>query len=152
MGIVYKRRISTEVSLSESYLKNRIPSQPYGQIGQEINWFQKTYHSKPKVFIRYDRMAFSGIEDPQLRITFDTNLRWRSTDLDLRLGDFGQPILQDDRILMEIKMPGSCPLWLSAMLAEANIYPTSFSKYGTCYSEHIVKNSNHNYKEDIYCA
>ena len=33
MGIVYKRRISTEASLSESYLKNRIPSQPYGQIG-----------------------------------------------------------------------------------------------------------------------
>ena len=104
------------------------------------------YGAKPKVFIAYDRLAFAGIDDPELRITFDTNLRWRDTALDLRLGDYGAPITDPGMILMEIKLPGVCPLWLSQLLSRAEVFPTSFSKYGYCYQHHILP------KEGRICA
>ena len=91
-GVVYKRRITTGIQNVEPFLSGELPSENFGQIGREIGYFQSFYHTVPKVFIGYDRLAFAGIDDPQLRITFDTNLRWRDTDVDLRLGDHGAPI------------------------------------------------------------
>lgn len=38
---------------------------------------------------------------------------------------------------MEIKLPGVMPLWLSHLLAQNEVYPASFSKYGACYCEHL---------------
>ena len=35
--------------------------------------------------------------------------------------------------LMEIKTPGSIPLWLCRLLSQYQVYPVSFSKYGTEY-------------------
>lgn len=144
-GVVYKRRITTKAREAAPFLSEAGPN-AHGQIGREITWFQQLHHAKPRVFIAYDRLAFAGIDDPQLRITFDTNLRWRGTDLDLRLGDHGAPIADPDMILMEIKLPGVCPLWLSQLLARARAYPTSFSKYGYCYQHHILP------KEGRHCA
>ena len=71
-------------------------------------------------------------------MTFDTGLRWRTTALDLRGGDWGAPILPPGRILMELKIPGAAPMWLSRLLSQAEVYPTSFSKYGACYQNHIL--------------
>ena len=85
-GVVYKRRITTEAREAAPFLAGSVPN-VHGQIGQEILWFQQLYGARPRVFITYDRLAFAGIDDPELRITFDTNLRWRDTALDLRLGD-----------------------------------------------------------------
>lgn len=60
------------------------------------------------------RLIRKSLEKPvykeKLRITFDTSLRWRDTQLDLRLGDHGAPIDDPDMILMEVKIPGVCPL------------------------------------------
>lgn len=152
-GVVYKRRITTQAVRVEPFLCGLEPDRIYGQIGQEIAWFQKFHRTQPRVFIAYDRTAFAGTEDPELRITFDANMRWRETDLDLRLGDFGEPILSTDKILMEVKMPGVCPLWLSRLLSEAGVFPTSFSKYGTCYREHILNKLPDNIKKEAHhCA
>lgn len=152
-GIVYKRRIITEAYKAEPFLCGLESPKHYGQIGQEIAWFQNFYNAKPKVFIAYDRTAFAGISDTELRITFDTNMRWRDTELDLCLGEHGKPIISDDKILMEVKTPGACPLWLSRLLSEAGVFPISFSKYGTCYCEHILKNEiNKTKKEAFHCA
>jgi hypothetical protein len=40
---------------------------------------------------------------------------------------------------MEVKTLGGMPLWMTRALGENKIYPTSFSKYGTCYIDHIFK-------------
>ena len=144
-GVVYKRRITTEAREAAPFLAGSVPN-IHGQIGQEILWFQQLYGARPRVFIAYDRLAFAGIDDPELRITFDTNLRWRDTALDLRLGDYGAPITGPGMILMEIKLPGVCPLWLSQLLSRAEVFPTFFSKYGYCYQHHILP------KEGRICA
>lgn len=151
-GIVYKRRIVTDACIAEPFLYGLVPDHGYGQIGNEIAWFQQFHKTTPKVFIAYDRMAFAGKDQPELRITFDTNLRWRRDKLDLCLGDFGQPIILTDHVLMEIKIPGACPLWLCRLLSETNAFPTSFSKYGTCYLKHILKNNTQTKKEAPRCA
>ena len=150
-GVVYKRRITAPAAGAEPFLAGA-GGDTYGQIGREIQWFQSFHRTQPRVFIAYDRLAFVGKEDPALRITFDTNLRWRDTDLDLRCGDYGAPIDDADMVLMEIKIPGVCPLWLSRLLSEAEAYPTSFSKYGTCYKNHILPALQEKYKEGLHCA
>ncbi len=136
--VVYKRRISIPAELAEEYLagKSELPS--VCQIGREIEWFQMRYHAKPKVYIAYDRTSYAGTENAQLRVTFDRNIRFREYALDLRKGDFGQRILPEDTVLMEIKIPGATPLWLVRLLSSIGARPTSFSKYGTYYKNYIM--------------
>ena len=81
-------------------------------------------------------------------------MRWRDTDVDLRLGDHGAPIaLPRGDVLMEVKIPGACPLWLSRLLSEVGAYPTSFSKYGACYRGELSAGVHTaKLKEDTFCA
>ena len=152
-GVVYKRRITTGIQNVEPFLSGELPSENFGQIGREIGYFQSFYHTVPKVFIGYDRLAFAGIDDPQLRITFDTNLRWRDTDVDLRLGNHGAPIaLPCGDVLMEVKISGACPLWLCHLLSDVGAFPASFSKYGACYRDELSAGVHTNLKEDTFCA
>lgn len=136
--VVYKRRAVMPCEGAVEYLAGNTYPQHADQICREIDWFLRFYQPKPKVFIAYDRVALAGIENNELRVTFDTNLRWRDYDLDLRMGDHGEPILPADQILMEIKIPGTAPLWLSHLLSANGVFPTSFSKYGTCYRKHLT--------------
>ena len=154
-GVVYKRRITVPVSEVQPLLNGKKPLTEYGQIGREIGWFQHLHAAQPRVFIGYDRIAFAGVEDPELRITFDTNIRWRTTELDLRAGDYGAPLLPDDRVLLELKLPGVCPLWLSHALTAAGAVPVSFSKYGSCYCRYLLRQQpiqTQNLKEAYPCA
>jgi hypothetical protein len=139
-GVVYKRRVVMGAKDAVNYIDHNIQPTESGQVNHEIDWFMKSYQPKPKVFISYDREAYAGIEIPDLRITFDTNLRWRETELDLRCGNYGAPLL-DDEILMEIKIPGSVPLWLAHMLSDLKIFPGTFSKYGEYYKKNILGKS-----------
>lgn len=151
-GVVYKRRIVTEACMTDPILSCLLTDSQDGQISREIQWFQQFYRAQPKVFLGYDREALAGREEPEVRLTFDTNLRWRDRALDLTLGDQGQPLLQDDRVLMEVKLPGVCPMWLTRILSENRIYPVSFSKYGTCYQRFILPEAAKQHKEAFHIA
>ena len=137
-GIVYKRRVSMSAREATGWLAGRNPAPEDSQMTREIDWFLRSVQPKPKVFLACDRLAFRGKEDPELRITFDRNIRWREEDLDLCAGDRGEPLLEAGQVLMEIKIPGAAPLWLAHLLSEQQLFPVGFSKYGTCYKEHIL--------------
>ena len=137
-GVVYKRRTVLEAGEALDYLAGRCSPRAKDQICREIDWFLGRYHPVPQVFIAYDREALAGLEDRVLRVTFDIDLRWRDTALDLRSGDGGERITSRDQILMEIKIPGSAQVWLSRLLSENSVFPTSFSKYGVCYRENLM--------------
>ena len=137
-GIVYKRRITMASELVEKYLMGCEQLSPDTQIGKEIEYFQKMYKSKPKVYIAYDRTSYAGRENSDIRVTFDQNIRYREYALDLRRGDFGENLLPEGMVLMEIKVPGTVPLWMAKLLSELEIKPTSYSKYGTFYKDIIV--------------
>ena len=75
-------------------------------------------------------------------------------DLDLSAGSAGEPLLPPDTCLMEIKIPGTTPLWLARGLSENAIFPTHFSKYGAAYQtmQREEKPIRFNEKGEIYCA
>ena len=148
-GVVYKRRITMTDAAAESFLRGIRCSESRNQIAAELEYFQQFYKTKPKAFIAYDREAFKGNENPELRITFDTNLRYRLDRLSLREGDDGRALIDGDLILMEIKIPESCPLWLCNQLSELKIQPVSFSKYGTCYKKLILGNNHQSLKKEM---
>ena len=153
-GVVYKRRITLGQRDAVRYLSGDASAAPDSQIRRELDFFLRQNPVAPRAFIGYDRTALRGTDDPELRITFDTNLRWRDTDVDLRLGDHGAPIaLPCGDVLMEVKIPGTCPLWLSHLLSDAQAFPTSFSKYGACYRDELSAGVHMtNLKEDTFCA
>ena len=136
-GVVYKRRVTMTAAEAADWLRGGKPP-VQSQISREIDWFMRFYHPTPAVYIAYDREAYAGVENGELRITFDRNLRWRDHDVDLRAGDRGNPIIGDGRILMEIKIPGAAPLWLARLLSENRIVSTSFSKYGAYYKNAVL--------------
>lgn len=137
--VVYKRRIPLTFEQAERYLQyGELPESnpgPKDQILREIRYFHKHYQPKPKVFLAYDRIALACIDDPDLRVTFDSNIRCREDRLDPALGDDGRLILPIDKVLMELKLPHAYPLWMTRILTREKIYPISFSKYGTFYKE-----------------
>ena len=140
-GIVYKRRVMSGVGETMEYLRGgEEPEVTDPQILQEIQWFRHNYELVPKLFLAYDRLAFRDTEDPELRLTFDRNIRFRTENLDLTCGDYGVKLLPENQILMEVKIPGAAPVWLSHILSELNIFPISFSKYGKCYQKMMERN------------
>ena len=139
--VVYKRRITMTMRDAALYLSGARRGDG-SQIGRELDWFLRFYRPEPKVFIAYDREAYASADGGELRLTFDSALRVRAVDLDLRSGDHGVPLMDKDLVLMEIKIPGVCPLWLSRLLNELQIFPTSFSKYGKAYLKTLGTKSN----------
>lgn len=140
-GIVYKRRIADTYEEVEAFIRGRKELAADSQIQREIQWFLHMYKPEAKVFIGYDRTAFAGRAGEDIRVTFDENIRYRETDLDLRAGTHGNPVLTEDLIIMEIKVPKAIPLWFVKVLSEYQIYSHSFSKYGTCYQKYLLQNS-----------
>ncbi len=71
------------------------------------------------------------------RVTFDENILARQEELSLSKEVWGEPLIDEDKVLMEIKTSGGIPLWMTHVLAREKIYKTSFSKYGTAYEKMI---------------
>lgn len=136
--IVGKRRIKLTLLELNKYLNNELELN--NQIFKEIDYVIKHNKFKPKLFVVYDRKSFVSIDNENLRITFDSNLRSRRDNLTLDYNDLGTQFFKDDIYIMEIKTLDSIPLWLSTILSELNIYPASFSKYGEIYKKEMNKN------------
>ena len=135
LGIVYKRRVSMPYTQAIAYLGGNAPT-PDGQIYRELSWMLASYpHLAPRVFLSYERDSWKGIEDSALRLTLDRDICYRTHELSLQGGAWGNAILQPGQTLMEVKIPGATPLWLSHALSAYGIFPTSFSKYGEAYKQ-----------------
>ena len=132
-GVVYKRRETMTLRQAMHYIDaGEKPCDT--QIMRELDYAMHFYgQPKPAMFIAYEREAYFVPEEPSLRITFDTGVRSRDTDCRLENGAYGDALLPEDAILMEIKTDGAMPVWLASALSHCEILPTSFSKYGTAY-------------------
>ena len=136
-GIVNKRRATMTLGEANRFLSNREYPQTINTLNQlvlaEIEVFLDHHSIEPKAYISYERSAYFGKNDPEFRVTFDHNIKTRQNDLALENGDFGNPLLPEGSYLMEIKILGAIPLWLTQTLSELKIYASSFSKYGNTY-------------------
>lgn len=135
-GVVYKRRVGLREQEAMDYLVKEKPLHKRNQITDEMDYFRGMYQGlAPAVFLSYEREAFYGREDRELRITFDENILWRQEALSLCAGAYGSPILQPGTALMEVKIASAMPLWLCELLSENGIFKTRFSKYGNAYCQ-----------------
>ena len=137
--MVNKRRASFSLQDAYAFMQTKTPpiNVHQTQIVNELAFALDRYNPVPKVYLSYDRRAYFG--ENGLRITFDTNIRTRRHDLRLELGDYGTPLLGGDTWLMEIKAESAFPMWLTRLLAQHNVFPNSFSKYGTEYKQFLAK-------------
>ena len=153
-GVVYKRRIIIPFAEAEDYVEKGVRPQslegfvPH-QIFEELDYLMKKYKPEPKLYLAYDREAYFMTEHPEVRITFDKNIRGRwknitlTSDEDAELLDTGTPNYR----VMEIKSGRAIPLEITEILSRLKIYPVSFSKYGKIYTAKIQKNKTSNRKE-----
>lgn len=111
--IVYKRRekIAYKYVLNNSFLEGAET-----QIYKEIKYFNDFYGGlTPKMFLSYEREAYYFKDDKQIRITFDTNIKYRTENVNLLPSISDIKLLPNNLVLMELKVP--------------------FSKYGTAYKQ-----------------
>ncbi len=155
-GVVYKRRIVIPFGEAADYVHHGIrPPSLEGfvpnQIFEEIDYLMRKYTPEPKLYLAYDREAYFMTERPEIRITFDKNIRGRwdnitlTSDENTELLDTGTPNYR----IMEIKSGRAIPLEITEILSRLKIYPVSFSKYGRIYTAMVQKNKNKTRKESI---
>lgn len=140
-GIVYKRRAAMPLKNASAYLYHGKTPDTNQQIVRELNWVLKQYDLSPAAYIAYDRIALFGNEDENLRVTFDFNIRCRDSALELDKGDYGTELLKPGEVIMEVKIANTMPLWLSRLFSELQIFPTSYSKYGSYYKNYLSQKS-----------
>ena len=103
----------------------------------ELHSFKKNYPIlQPCILIVVDRTSY--IEpNGEVRITFDENSRYRTSNLGFYPSDGEKPLLQNGYVILEIKIKESMPLWLCDILTKGHIYVTSFSKVGEAYKKEL---------------
>lgn len=164
-GIVYKRRIETSFEqaslfLNEASLAGGVDRQLASSICQgdarrrqimnEIEALARRHGCVyPSMAISCFRTALAlrdeyREQDEGFRVTFDERITWR----DLRIARHAPSnlLLPNNQCVMEVKMPGFCPLWFVQILNKACAYPSSFSKYGMSYKARMTM------LERSYCA
>ena len=133
--VVYKRRLPLCERDAMSWVCGEVKCPVNTQISREIDYFSDFYGTlKPTVFLSYEREAYYDKGGGDFRVTFDDNILARQTDVSLCSDLYGEPILPEGKVLMELKCSGGIPLWMVEVLSRERIYKTSFSKYGTAYS------------------
>ena len=89
---------------------------------------------RPTMAMRYDRRAYAARDAASdLRVTYDTGIAYRLDNLhpvpddrNFRPENYLYP---DDISVLEVKITGSIPYWLSRLLAETGCRLQSHSKY-----------------------
>lgn len=165
-GIVYKRRVACTYKAARAYLSGtpyerackRFPlpdiqqaadslSERSIQTASEIDQLLQRYHPlHPSMLVTCLRTAYTPAKTAQadaaqsdVRVTFDEDVSY--VDLmgaSVKTQDL-QRLLPADTSIMEVKVPGAFPLWLTHVLAACGAYPSSFSKYGAAYLASISR-------------
>ena len=133
-GIVYKRRTKAKCKDLINDIRHCSFKDP--QVGKEIN-YALSYYGKlqPSIFIGCQRISFTGVDDKDLRITFDKDICYRMNDLSLKRTDADKKLT--DQTVLELKIRDAMPLWLSDILDEVKAYPRGFSKVGNAYIKEL---------------
>ena len=160
-GVVYKRRVGLREADAMQWMAGTHDpavmcslAAESPQVTSEIEYFKSLYSGlKPVLYLSYDREAYrmkTGADPAyggaDFRVTFDSSIRCRESDLTLRSEAYGTDMLEAGMFLMELKCPGAIPLWMTEVLSKENLYKTSFSKYGTaycCYMEETPEERAH---------
>jgi hypothetical protein len=103
------------------------------QILRELQFIIVSKKLRPRNVVSYERLALFVKDDPELRITFDLNIRTRGTELDLAKGTGGKLSCPENVAVLEIKTGKEVPLWLVKIASKYGYRNKTFSKYCSYY-------------------
>jgi VTC domain-containing protein len=133
-GVKRRARMSLEDALTVASGKNvKIGLKAADRkIVEEVHRLVHERQFRPVLCMRYDRQAYADRDiESDLRITFDTGIAFRFDNL-LPVPDdrnFTQYLHSADQSVMEVKVTGTVPYWLTRMLGENGCILRSHSKY-----------------------
>jgi len=131
-GTSYKRRIKLTIEQARDLINGGALNHT-GQIADEMRFLIARTGCTPKMYIGYDRASYDVVGHDDLRITFDSNVRCRTTNLDFAPNPADKNIIDADHYILEIKAADTFPLWLTDALTRNGIFPQSFSKYARAF-------------------
>lgn len=142
-GIGHKFRLVSETGAIKQFIESGklTPATSEDQfLIDELNALKERYGGLiARMLIYYERSSFKekhhikGQPQTKIRVTVDKNVTYRDYDVEKSMGNYGNDLVGDGKVIMEIKTPGSQPEWLQTILMKHGIASTSFSKYGTAY-------------------
>ena len=154
-GIVNKRRVTLTLGDAYCFLEKGIKPETKDYINNKIikerDYYLGNNKIEPTVYIGYSRKAYFAKDNPDFRITFDSHITTRRQDLALELGCYGKELMEPNHYLMEVKILGAIPVWLTKILSEFKIYNTHFSKYGNEYMRYSQNINQHNLRRKDVC-
>jgi len=107
-------------------------SPPEQHMVQELHYLFATLQLQPTCIVSYQRAAYgSHIDYPDLRITFDTDVRGRIENLSLLTAAMSdmQTVLAPGWAILEVKANQTIPYWLAELLNRHGCTPRRISKY-----------------------
>lgn len=134
-----KRRVRMPLEEALKVGRGIMPSIPLNPVDRRtceeiINDLVHRRGFKPCMTMRYDRRAYAA-KDPasDLRVTYDTGIAYRLDNLDPSPDDKNfKPenyMYAPDISVLEVKITGTIPYWLSVLLAKTGCKLQSHSKY-----------------------
>ncbi len=131
-----KRRLRLPLEECFEIAAGRNVSKTFGLLDRRtVEEVHKLVHDrgfKPCCAMRYDRLAYTD-RDPEsdLRVTFDTGVAYRMDNLIPVPDDrrFTQFLLPEGYAVMEVKVTGTVPYWLTVLIGEHHCILQSHSKY-----------------------
>ena len=96
---------------------------------QEVATLATRFKIRPIVVVSYTRQAFIGRYSPNVRITFDSNLKYKTREYELDKKNLIRYIIPPNFIIFEIKYSGMLPVWIPQIIGKYNLQHMSFSKY-----------------------
>lgn len=141
-GVGFKYRLtSSPVSITNYVTTGLVDTSIIGdEVTTELYQLRQRYGKLlPKMVIAYDRQSFRGKDDKSVRVTLDQNLIYRHDRLSAYADRTGQALLPEDQFIMEVKLEGDQPAWLTDFLARHSLEKISFSKYGQAHQLNQVR-------------
>jgi SPX domain protein involved in polyphosphate accumulation len=132
---VQKRRVQMAPDdiarlFGRGHIDSELESAVVDPVAQEALFLCRRYDLRPTMAVLYRRLAFHGVFEHDLRITFDTRVQYDPRAMDIReTFETGKYAVDPRLAVMEIKFNHAVPQWLLALAARHQIELVRFSKY-----------------------
>lgn len=136
---VLKKRVYLDEKKAREFIENPSLGKPFMKLVdkkgketlREVEYLKSIFKLKPTIVVSYTRQAFVSKDNLNVRVTFDSNIRYRRRDFSLKMKGGDNYLLPPNLLVMEIKYTDYFPLWLVQLIQKYECGIRTFSKYCT---------------------
>jgi len=151
-NVIYKERakVTPELYIPYIFMRKKFNGElkcdkNLKRLLQRYSYNIEFHDLRPTVLVAYEREALVGINNPRIRITFDTNLSmYPFPDHNDFFTQHLIPVTSIQKPILEIKFDYYMPEWLRKIVKKYALYRQSISKYCLCIDEiYRYRNTDH---------